>query len=261
VGGLGQHEPAPDQGPPHIDNYRLICLGHGIPTHPKSTCNTWIIDGDGRIVNRLYQTLVQKLTPDCPEWPWREVDKQLTNKIMKLASMSARDFMAVRGKQLALLRTRADRHKPLGNTDCSECGKQETDPAEHPYWCEDTTAERKGLVAELRSMMAEEGYARPVFFAEVPGLKREKRRGEDSWRICKKDADPPRDGKYLTLAATWNGRQLDALARGGIEPKRCRSVAAKMTQIIASFLLRVSNSRRAPESDDGSDSDSNTDTE
>ena len=83
-----------------------------MPTHPKSTCNTWIIDGDGRVVNQLYQTLVQKLSPDCPEWPWAHADKTLTGKIMKMANMSARAFMAVRGIQLALLRTRADRMLP-----------------------------------------------------------------------------------------------------------------------------------------------------
>jgi hypothetical protein len=144
----------------------------GMPTHPKSTCNTWIVDGVGQVVNQLYQTLAQKLSPEGPDWPWRHADKKLTCKIMKNANLSARNFMAVRGMQLAFLRTRADRIRPLGHTDCVHCDESNTDPAEHPFWCADSAAERKGLVAEMRSIMREEGYDKPVHFAEVPGLPR-----------------------------------------------------------------------------------------
>ena len=44
----------------------------GMPTHPKSTCNTWIVDGAGQVVNQLYQSLAQKLSPEGPDWPWRQ---------------------------------------------------------------------------------------------------------------------------------------------------------------------------------------------
>ena len=104
--------------------------------------------------------------------------------------------------------------------------------------------------------MGEEGYGMPVFFAEVPGLLRERSRGEDTWRICKMKDVPPKDGKFITLAATWNDQQLAALAGGGVEKGRCRRAAAQLTQAIARFLLNVCNSRRAPNDEEDSQSTS-----
>jgi hypothetical protein len=72
---------------------------------------------------------------------------------------------------------------------------------------------------------------------------------------------PPKDGKFITLAATWNDQQMAALAGGGIERGRCRSVSALLTQSIANFLLIVCNSRRPIETDDDSQSASGDDEE
>jgi hypothetical protein len=187
-------------------------------------------------VKQLYQTLVRRLTPAGPAWPWHHADMLLTGKIMKLANLTARAHMAARGMQLALLRTRADRAGPLQHIDCAECGAEATDPSEHPFLCADTMSERKALVTELRSILGETAYRKPVYFADVPGLQRRKCEGEDSWRICLLRDIPPGDGRYVTLAATWNDTQLAALAKGGIEKGQCRSIAAQMTVFSAVVL-------------------------
>jgi hypothetical protein len=183
----------------------------------------------------------------------------LTNKIMKMANLTARAHMALRGMQLALFRTRADRSKPLVSIECTECGAEAIDPSEHPFLCADTVGERKDLVSELRNILGESAYRKSVFFEDVPGLQRKRQEEEDSWRFNMRSETPPRNGKFITLAATWDDTQLAALAAGGIEKGQCRNVAAQMTHAIASFLLSVCNSRRPQESEDDQESQSESD--